>query len=158
MKKKYFNWGKAYRTLLPVLDYSVGAIDQFRDQPDFVLRELRTLSLGGGRQTGKTHWMIGEMVEHDDTIMICKDSHLRNECVTRYKNRYGNGGAVKARRKFFTANDLESMKPELLAKILKKTTRVFIDEARYNYKLGMVYKYLARYMAIDTAIIVQVST
>lgn len=158
MKKRQVNWDKVYRALLPVLDSSMSTAAVLNLTPDQILSELRTLSIGGGRCTGKTTWMIKEMIETDDSIMICKDAPLRMACCVMYKELYGAGGMLKSRRKFYTANDLESMDQAVLAKVLKKTKRVFIDEPRYNHKLGMVYKYLAQHMDVENAIIVQMGT
>jgi len=158
MKKKYPNWAKIYKTMLPIVAISKEArVTQCFSAPA-ALRELRTITIGGGRQNGKTYWAIGEVLADDSTIMVCKDAALRNHAVERYKDRYGHGGALKSRRKFFTANDLESMDQALLAKILKKTKRVIIDEARYNSKLTLIYNYLGQHADIDNIIIIQLGT
>ena len=155
-KRGKFNWSRVYRTLLPVLGHSDPANGETNKV--FILEDTRTIALGGGRQTGKTGWIISEVLSDDDTIMICRDKPERDMAVAEFKKQYGAGGALKSRRKFFTANDLESMDQAKLAKILKKTKRVFIDDAQHNHKLTLIYNYLAMHMDIRTAIVVKVGT
>lgn len=50
----------------------------FKDRRPTLLRELRTIRMGGGRLSGKTTWLVEFLIEHiDDTILFVKDETLR---------------------------------------------------------------------------------
>jgi len=153
MKKKQFDWGNVYKALVPVLDHSASL--EGNANISFQLEDTRTIAMGGGRQVGLTSWAIRELVKDDNAILISLDRTHRLQHVLQFKELYGNGGALKARRKFFTATDFESMDEALLSKILKKTKRVFIDDAGANHRCGMVYNYLAEHVDAKSVIIVK---
>lgn len=101
-----------------------------------VVRDTRTIHMGGGRQNGKTSWAIDFINAHPGAIVVECNSALRDDIIAKY------GPGMRTR--VFTVRDLVNVLKKNrrgLADRIASSTHVIFNDASFNYMIsdpGMV--------------------
>lgn len=126
-------WQTIYDLSLGMLSDSK-TVDEMRDlNPKIVLRDCRTIRMGGGRQNHKTAWIVSMLRQHPNAIVVPVDKAMRNHFITTYQHLFDEGERLINR--VFTVRDLESLDGQKLESILRHITHVLIDDASFNRRV-----------------------
>ncbi len=110
------------------------------------LRDYRTITVAGGRQIGKTQWVIDNADK--DTLVICINKNIANGINARINKN------TDHRPDVMTVIDLINYLEKNPDKV-KKYSRIILDEAQYiadRHGYSRMYKYLYRVSTRDTKI------
>lgn len=171
---KFVNWDTVYDLLEEILT-PVDITESFLNEMEavFVLRNIRTVYLGSGRQNGKTEWALRTMLNDPGTIFIARDVTHRKMAIQAADllSQSINEGRFENKAVSITippyvsdpAEIIESAFNEVkckhrwhiytatdVEKILKNkpetfpsVKRVIIDDALHNHKTSKVYDMIA---------------
>ena len=151
--QKIEQWEAIYQAQAKFLG-SVEASRRMKNSPILHLRDMRTIHMGSGRQSGRTSWILDQVINNGNQMLIVKDKAHKTTMPEQPIVR-DQVGMSKVMLSTYTWQDVQTMfrtQEEKIKQILSETERVFFMDADF-LPMKDVLNLMAGYLPEEVVIV-----